>query len=59
MSTTNKPETKLAKAVDMITNDQELGKQAPGAPFAIVSLSYVAVLFLCAIVLAAFVWLYQ
>ena len=55
----NNSQSPLAKTVDIITNDVELGKQVPGAPFALVSLSYVVILLLSAVSFAVGMWLFS
>lgn len=47
----------LERAADVVTNEKELGKQAPGAPFIVVALSYLAVLLLAALCIAGIIWL--
>ncbi len=39
------------------SNDEPLGKKVPGAPFALVALSYLGILLLVSLGIAAFLWL--
>ncbi|MGV3485712.1 MAG: hypothetical protein ACO1RT_14945 [Planctomycetaceae bacterium] len=55
MVSTGNLEEKVHKAIH--SEDEPLEKRQPTAPFALVGLSYLLVLVLCALGLAAFLWL--
>jgi hypothetical protein len=44
---------------EAILNDRPLGEQVPSAPFTVVSLTYMAVLGVAAILLGVFLWMMQ
>lgn len=55
MVSTEDMSEKVDKALH--SKDEPLGKREPSAPFALVGLSYLLVLAVCALGLAAFFWL--